>query len=347
MLTFFNEQHGQWRPRHALVHGQPAPPRDTPDRIDGIVAELGRRGLGRIVTPHGVPLMSLERVHTPRYLHFVRTAWSEWLAQSADNGGRDAFPSLWPVRTARPDIEPDDFNARFGLYSADTLTPLTAGTWSAAKGGADCAINGAHALRIGERSTFALTRPAGHHAGAESCAGGCWLNNAALAAQHLLDDGLQRVAVLDVDYHHGSGTQAIFHDRSDVLTLSLHADPRGAYPFFSGHGDETGGGAGLGYNVNLPLPAGSTPQAWFAALETACVRLSMYRPDALVVALGANTFAGEVHGGFGLQGGDFLRLGERLAWLNLPTCFVFEGGSPLRELGVNVVNVLEGFETAL
>lgn len=347
MLTFFNEQHGQLRPRHELVQGQPAAPRDTPERIDGILAELGRRGLGRIVTPHGVPLMSLERVHTPRYLHFLRTAWSEWIAQSPAHAGRDAFASQWPVRTLRADIEPDDFGARLGLYSTDTITPLTAGTWVAAKTGADCAINAAHALRVGERGTFALTRPPGHHAGADFLGGGCYLNNAALAARHLLDDGLQRVAVLDVDYHHGSGTQGIFYARADVLCLSIHAEPRHAYPFYSGHADETGGGPGQGYNVNLPLPAGTGAQAWFTALETACVRLAMYRPEALVVALGGNTFQGEPHGGFGLQGGDYLRLGERLAWLNLPTCFVFEGGSPLRELGTNIVNVLEGFDTAM
>ena len=347
MLTFFNEQHGQLRPRHELVQGHPAPGRDTPDRIDGVLAELGRRGLGRIVTPHGVPLMSLERVHTPRYLHFLRTAWSAWIARSPDHAHRDAFASQWPVRGMRADIEPDDFGARLGLYSIDTTTPLTAGTWVAAKTGADCAVNAAHALRVGERGSFALTRPPGHHAGADFFGGGCYLNNAALAAQHLLDDGLQRVAVLDVDYHHGSGTQGIFYDRPDVLCLSIHAEPRQAYPFYSGHADETGGGAGHGYNVNLPLPVGSNAQAWFTALETACVRLSMYRPEALVIALGANTFQGEPHGGFGLGGGDYLRLGERLAWLNLPTCFVFEGGSPLRELGINVVNALEGFETAL
>ena len=348
MLTFYNEQHAQHRARHELVRGAPAPSRDTPDRIEGVLAELGRRGLGRIVTPHGVPLMSLERVHRPRYLHFLRTAWSEWLAQAPANATRDAFASHFPVRGMRVDIEPDDFGARLGLYSVDTVTPLTAGTWTAAKGGADCAVNAAHALRVGERATFALTRPPGHHAGADHYGGACYLNNAALAAQHLLDDGLGKVAILDIDYHHGSGTQTIFYDRADVLCISLHADPRTSFPYYCGHADETGAGAGLGYNVNLVVPtAPANPQAWFTALETACLRLSMYRPDALVVALGANTFQGEAHGGFGLQGGDYLRLGERLAWLNLPTCFTFEGGSPLRELGVNVVNVLEGFETAL
>ncbi|AKU23161.1 histone deacetylase family protein [Massilia sp. MB5] len=348
MLTFYNEQHDQHRARHELVRGEATPCLETPARAEAVLAELGRRGLGRIVTPHGVPLMSLERVHQPRYLHFLRNAWTEWQALAPANAGKDAFPSGWPVRSFRADIEPEGFDARLGLYSRDTISPITAGTWSAAKTGADCAVNAAHALRLGERASFALTRPPGHHAGADFSGGSCYLNNAALAAQHLLDDGMRRVAVLDLDCHHGNGTQSIFYDRADVLCISLHADPRSSYPYYLGHADETGDGAGYGYNVNMPLaPQQANAQAWFAALETACVRLAMYGPEALVVALGVNTFQGDPHGGLGLLSADFLRVGERLAYLGLPTAFIFEGGSAIRELGVNVVNVLEGFETAL
>lgn len=347
MLTFYNEQHAQQRLRHVLVGGAPLAAPDPPERAEIVLAELGRRGLGQIVTPHSVPPVSLERAHSPRYLHFLRTAWNDWLAQSPSNAGRDAFPSLAVIRNLRSDIEPEDFGARFGLYAMDTLTPIGPGTWTAAKSGADCAINAAHALRMGERGSFALTRPPGHHAGPDAMGGGCYLNNAALAAQHLLDDGLARVAVLDLDYHHGNGTQAIFYNRADVLCLSLHADPRHSYPWYAGHADETGAGAGQGYNVNLPLAPRSEASTWFSALETACVRLSMNRPEALVVALGGNTWAGEAHGGFGLQAADYLRLGERLAWLGVPTVFILEAGSAGRELGTNIVNVLEGFETAV
>jgi len=325
LLTFYNEQHAQH-------------PDATP-RVECVLSELGRRGLGQIVTPHGVPLMALERTHHPRYLHFLRTAWSE-------SGGRPMLPTQWPIRSFRTDIEPEDFAARLGLYAMDAVTPIAAGTWTAAKTGADCAVNAAHALRLGERASFALTQPPGHMAGADFCGGGCYLNNAALAAQHLLDDGLDRVAILDLDYHHGNGAQGIFYERADVLCISIHADPRHTYPWFSGHADETGAGAGLGHNVNLPLTRGATAADWFAALETACLRLTMYRPQALVVAVGGNTFGGEAHGGFGLQAGDFLRAGERLAWLALPTTFVLEGGTPQRELGTNIVNVLEGFDCA-
>ena len=346
MLTFYNEVHAQHRGRFEMFRGEMVPCFEKPERADMVVAELARRNLGRIVTPHGVPLMSLERIHTPRYLHFLRHAWADWLALDPANAGKDAFPSVWPVRTLRDDIEPDNFCAKLGLYSMDNGTPLTAGTWIAAKTGADCAVNAAHALRLGERSTFALTRPPGHHAGADFFGGYCFLNNAALAAQHLLDDGVRKVVVLDLDYHHGNGTQSIFYQRNDVQFISIHADPRSEYPFYLGHADETGAGPGLGYNMNLPLPAGTTAPAWFMALETACIRIGSYGPDALVVSLGVDTFVGDPLSHFALHSADFLRVGERLAWLGLPTVFVFEGGYAVKEIGVNVVNVLEGFETA-
>jgi acetoin utilization deacetylase AcuC-like enzyme len=285
-----------------------------------------------------VPLVSLERVHTPRYLHFLRSAWSEWIGLDARNAGLDACASVWPVRTLRHDVEPDNFTARLGLYSMDSVTALTAGTWVAAKTGADCAVNAAHALRLGEHGSFALTRPPGHHAGADFFGGHSFLNNAALAAQHLLDDGLQRVAILDLDQHHGNGTQSIFYHRRDVLFLSIHADPRTDYPYYLGHADETGTGEGLGFTMNLPLAQGSAPPQWFATLETACLKMAGFAPQALVVSLGA--------GGFGLSGADFLRIGERIGYLGLPTAFVFEGGTSAPEPGINVVNVLEGFETA-
>ena len=338
MLTFFNEHHAQHSPRHQFARGEPIPCTEKPERADLVVAELSRRGLGRIVTPHGVPLVSLERVHTPRYLHFLRSAWSAWLNLDPRNAQHDALPAAWPVRTLRHDVEPDDFIARLGLYSMDNGTPLTAGTWVAAKTGADCAVNAAHALRLGEHGSFALTRPPGHHAGADYFGGHCFLNNAALAAQHLLDDGLQRVAILDLDHHHGNGTQGIFYRRRDVLFVSIHADPRQAFPYYLGHADETGEAEGQGCTMNLPLPRGAGAAQWFAALETACVKMQMFGPQALVVSLGANSPC--------LSGADFLRVGERIGYLGLPAVFVLEGGDAAPELGINVVNVLEGFETA-
>jgi len=346
VLTFYNEHHAQHDGRFALVRGEQVACSERAERISLIAGELQRRGLGNIVIPHGVSLSSLERIHTPRYLHFLRTAWQQWLLLDPANASRDAFPSSWPVRGMHADIEPDNVDARFGLYAMDTASPLTAGTWSAAKAGADCAINAAHALRLGEHGTFALTRPPGHRAGADYFGAGCFLNNAALAAQHLRDDGLTRAAILDIGYHHGSGTQAIFYTRRDVLVTSIHADPLHAAPFYTGHASETGAGDGLGFNLNVPLAPGATATQWFAALETACLKITMSGADALVVSLGVDMFQGDPVSTFGLASADFLRIGERIAHLGLPAVFVLESGSAVAELGINVVNVLEGFETA-
>jgi acetoin utilization deacetylase AcuC-like enzyme len=169
------------------------------------------------------------------------------------------------------------------------------------------------------------------------------LNNAALAAQHLRNAGIQKVAVLDVDYHHGNGTQAIFYDRPDVYFASIHGDPRTEYPFYLGHADETGSGAGLGANLNLPLPRGTDYATWAQALETALAGIAQFGADALVVSLGMDTFEGDPISGFKLTTQDYLRLGERLARAGLPTVFVFEGGYAVDAVGVNAVNVLQGF----
>jgi acetoin utilization deacetylase AcuC-like enzyme len=161
-----------------------------------------------------------------------------------------------------------------------------------------------------------------------------------------VERGCRRVAVLDVDYHHGNGTQSIFYERADVLVVSLHGDPRTEYPFYLGHADECGAGAGQGFNLNLPLPAGASVAAWFDALETACARLQRFAPEALVVSLGLDTFAGDPISSFKLQSSDFSRLGARLQRLQYPTVFMLEGGYAASELGLNAANVVDGFEQA-
>lgn len=269
------------------------------------------------------------------------------MALDPANAALDALPSVWPVRGFRADVEPDNFAARLGLYSFDAGTPLMAGSWRAARSGALTALQAARAVASGrERSAFALTRPPGHHAGADFFGGYCFLNNAALAAQALREGGAARVAVLDVDYHHGNGTQSIFYERADVLTISIHGDPRTEYPFFLGHADERGAGAGEGCNLNLPLPRGTGFERWLEALDAAIAAVRAFRPDALVVPLGLDTFEGDPISGFHLKSADYLRVGARLASLELPTVFSFEGGYAVAEVGVNAVNVLEGFESA-
>lgn len=190
---------------------------------------------------------------------------------------------------------------------------------------------------------MALTRPPGHHAGPDFFGGYCFLNNAALAAQALRDAGASRVAVLDVDYHHGNGTQSIFYERADVFTASIHGDPQTEYPFFLGHADERGAGAGERCNLNLPLPAGTDFAAWRQALLEALAAVARFRADALVVPLGVDTFEGDPISRFGLRSADYVEVGRLLARAGLPTVFTMEGGYAVAEVGVNVVNVLDGF----
>ena len=343
MKTFYNHLHAQHQGKVEMFRGALVPCFEVPARADHVLAELQRRQLGAVLEPQAFDEAALTAIHSPRYLKFLATAWDQWVALDPAHADKDILPSVWPTRTFRTDIEPDNFAAKVGLYSYDAGTPFTSGTWVAAREGAYCALSAAQAVLAGDRAAFALSRPPGHHAGADFFGGYCFLNNAALAAQHLRNAGMHKVAVLDVDYHHGNGTQAIFYDRPDVYFASIHGDPRTEYPFYLGHADETGAGAGLGANLNLPLPRGTDYATWAQALETALAGIAKFGADALVVSLGMDTFEGDPISGFKLTTQDYLRLGERLARAGLPTVFVFEGGYAVDAVGVNAVNVLQGF----
>ena len=320
---------------------------EVPDRLRYVLDELQRRPVGQLLTPDaalGVDA-AMARIHAPEYLDFLAHAWDDWVALDPANAAVDALPSVWPLASKhvfRNDAPPLNFAARLGQYAFDSGTPLMAGSWAAAREGAACAYAAAQAVLGGERFAMALTRPPGHHAGPNYMGGYCFINNAAVAAQALRDGGLQRVAVLDVDYHHGNGTQTSFYERSDVLTVSIHGDPRTEYPFFLGHADERGHGAGEGFNLNLPLPRGTGFEVWWAALQTAMQAVSDFAPQALVVPLGLDTFEGDPISGFKLCSADYLQLGRAIAQLGLPTVLTFEGGYAVAEVGVNTVNVLEG-----
>lgn len=348
MLIYANPLHARHEGRHEMFRGQLVPCHETPARLEHVLAELARRPVGELREPPPATRDALERIHAPRYLDFLAGAWDQWVALDPAHAALDALPSVWPVRGFRDDVEPANFAARMGLYSFDAGTPLTAGTWAAAEAGAACALAAARAVREpgGPRAAVALTRPPGHHAGADFFGGYCFLNNAALAAQALRDAGARRVAVLDVDYHHGNGTQSLFYERPDVLTVSIHGDPRTEYPFYLGHADERGEGEGFGFNLNLPLPAGSGFAAWQGALGQALQRIADYAPDALVVALGVDTYEGDPISRFTLASTDYPQVGRDIAALKLPTVFTLEGGYAVAAMGVNVVNVLEGFEAA-
>jgi len=343
MLTVFNHLHTVHHGKVEMFRGQLVPCFEVPARADYVLRELQERNIGRIESPVEFDEGVFARVHSQRYLDFLAGAWSEWVALDPANADRDALPSYWPIRTFRFDVLPVSFAARMGLFSYDAGTPLTAGTWQAARAGAFCALTAAaHVLR-GERAAFALTRPPGHHAGADFFGGYCFLNNAAIAAQALRDAGVDRVAVLDIDYHHGNGTQAIFYDRADVQFTSIHGDPHTEYPYYLGYADERGAGDGVGFNRNIPLPRGTGFVQWREALEEALRGIADFKAGALVVSLGLDTFEGDPIAGFTLTTPDYLRIGEDLARAGLPTVFVFEGGYAVAEVGANAVNVLDGF----
>jgi len=341
MQTVYNADHAEHAATHEFFRGRLVPAFETPARADYILQALQIAGLGEMLAPvdHGVA--PLERVHAQRYLRFIEGAHAEWRALGGEG---DAFPAVWPVRTLRSDVEPVSFAARMGLYSMDSGTPLTAGSWAAAYGGAQASLTALDLVLAGQRAAYCLTRPPGHHAGADFFGGYCFINNAAVAAQAARDAGLARVAVLDVDYHHGNGTQAIFYDRADVFYASVHGDPRTEYPFFLGHADETGAGTGTGFNANFPLPVGAPNADWFAALEQALVRLTAYKPELLVVSLGVDTYGGDPISHFKLDRPEFVAMGRRLAAFGAPTLFLQEGGYATEAIGRNVVAVLSGFE---
>lgn len=340
MLTIYSDDHRLQDGKAELTDGKLVPCFEMPRRADMILARVREVGLGSVDPPEAFGTAPLGRVHAPDFIAFLQGAWDEWAATGREH---DALPLCWPTRTLRQ-IRPDRIDGKLSYYSFDAGTPITAGTWRAAYAAAQVALTGAGRIGAGEPAVFALCRPPGHHAAADLYGGYCFLNNAAIAAQALRDGGAARVAVLDVDYHHGNGTQAIFYDRADVLFLSLHSDPKAEFPYFLGHADETGTGPGAGANVNYPMPHGTDYAVWSQALDEACRRIGEAKVDALVVSLGVDTFDGDPISRFRLQSPDFIACGARLAKLGLPTLFVMEGGYAVEEIGINAVNVLTGFE---
>jgi acetoin utilization deacetylase AcuC-like enzyme len=343
MRTFYSDDHHLHHGRCELIDGQLMPCFEMPSRADHVLARVQARQLGEVLAPHDYGLAPLQRVHSPAYLEFFRGAWDRWAAMGKEG---DLLPYTWPARTLRQ-VKPTSLHGELGYYSFDGGAPITGGTWQAAYSAAQVALSGVADIQTGAYSAFALCRPPGHHAAGELMGGYCYLNNAAIAAQAFLDQGRKRVAILDVDYHHGNGTQSIFYDRSDVLFASIHGDPAEEFPFFLGYADETGEGQGEGLNFNYPLSAGSAWEAWAAALEQACGEIDRYGADVLVVSLGVDTFKEDPISQFKLDSPDYLVMGERIARLGKPTLFVMEGGYAVEEIGINAVNVLEGFQRVL
>jgi acetoin utilization deacetylase AcuC-like enzyme len=340
MKTIYSDKHRLQHGRAELNDGVLQPCFENPSRAEHILTSVLDSKLGTVLEPKEFDLKSLARVHSPQYLQFLQTAWNEW---SQIHGDIDALPLVWPVRGLRQ-IIPDYIDGKISYYAMDAGTPITSGTWQAATAAANVALTAQQIIANGESSAFALCRPPGHHASADVYGGYCFLNNAAIAAQACLDQGAKKVAILDVDYHHGNGTQSIFYNRSDVLFCSIHADPKQEFPYFLGHKDEIGSEDGIGFNQNYPLPFGTAFDTWCLALEQSLLKIKNYKADLLIISLGVDTFKNDPISEFKLESKDYLIMGKLIAKLKIPTLFVMEGGYDVAEIGVNTVNVLKGFE---
>ena len=341
MRTIYSERQRLHSMSGEFNRGVLRTPYERPERADRIVDALTAAHLGSIESPSIFPVSHAARVHRPNYVEFLQTAYAKWVAAGRTG---DALPTAWAIRGLRSDRIPTSIDGELSYYSFDSVTAITAGTWEAAKSSMDVALSGAqHLVARHETTVFSLCRPIGHHAASDYFGGYCYLNNAAIAAQYLHEHGATRVAVLDVDYHHGNGSQNIFYRRPDVLYVSIHADPATDYPYFLGYADELGEAAGKGFNRNLPLERGADWARWSDALEIACEVVRNYAADALVVSLGVDTFEKDPLSAFRLQSEDYLRMGERIGRLHMPTLIVMEGGYAIDEIGINVANALCGF----
>jgi acetoin utilization deacetylase AcuC-like enzyme len=339
MRIFHNPGHDAHDSRSELHDGRLVRSFECPERMEVILAALAEAGFPAPEPAGEVPRALLSRIHAEDYLAFLETAHGRWVAE---HGPGDAIAFAYPVAGMRRTRAPSDIDGALGHYGFSVDTCITAGAWPAALSAAGAAHAAARAAAAGGGPAFALARPPGHHAHADLYGGYCYLNNAAIAAETLRDAGAARVAVLDIDYHAGNGTQAIFEARADVLFVSLHADPAREFPYFLGHADERGAGAGEGATLNLPMPHGTGAAAWMEALDTACAAIDRHRAEALVVSLGVDTYEGDPISRFRLAEADFPTIGARLARIGLPSVLVMEGGYAVEALGRNVAGVLRG-----
>lgn len=343
MIIVLNHDYAQHNPQTELYHGKMVPCFENPTRLKTIQACFVANGHNEFIKPNDYGLAPILAVHPEHYVTFLQNAWHQW--EAAGNEG-EILPYVWPAPGLKR-LTHDNFDAKLGQYAFSGDTPIVAGTWNAIYQGAQAALSAVDLISKGAPAAFALTRPPGHHAHAALFGGYCFLNNAAIAAQSALDKGYGRVAILDVDYHHGNGTQDIFYQRDDVLTISLHGCPKTNFPYYLGYAEEVGEGKGEGFNLNLPLKDGTTFEQWHAAYEQAANKIKDFDANLLIVPLGVDTFENDPISNFKFKTQDYLTLGSVIANLNLPTIFVMEGGYDVAPLGQNVFNVIAGYEQKL
>ena len=342
MKIFYSDIHFQHNPPFEIFDGgEKFPHFEVPERAERILAALKQTSWAEIIPPEDFGIDPILAVHDADYIDFLRSAYDEWMlsATDADYEKTVLLPASFPSRKQRR--KPKTLLGKAGYFISDLSAPIVAGTYVAALASANCALSGAKAVSSTQKAAFGLCRPPGHHAGKANCAGYCYINNAAVAANWLSKQG--KTAILDIDYHAGNGTQEIFYARADVLTISIHADPDFEYPYYSGYTDETGTGAGLGYHRNFPLPAGTHNAIYNGALSKALGLIKTFGARFLVVSAGMDLFEGDPLGKFKISRDGIRQIGKTIAGLKLPTLIVMEGGYNNVTLGENIVSLLENF----
>jgi len=343
MDVVFSEDHALHDPQSFLVRGRLMPAAEVPERAARLHDAV--RKDHRVIGPEPHDHAAIARVHSPDYLSFLATAHERWAA--IPGAGGEVIPNVFPARSGAS--RPHHVVGQAGFHQGDGACPIGPGTWEAARTSADVALTAADLVIGGANHAFALCRPPGHHAFRDMAAGFCFLNNVAIAADHVLSMH-DRVAILDFDVHHGNGTQAVFWERDDVLFVSIHGDPSGFYPFFWGHAHERGEGRGRGFNRNIPLPAGTDDEAFLEALASGLDTIAAYDPGTLLVSAGFDAQENDPLGIFKVTTGGFGKVGEAIgafaAERDLPAVLIQEGGYLCDELGANLAAFLAGFESA-
>jgi len=337
MKAYFADEQRRHDPKSFLSSGAPKPNPEVPERVERLLAGAKAAGC-TIERPRSYGLGPMAAIHTPEYIEFLQRIYERW--QRIEGASAEVIPNIHPI--ARRGSRPDSAVGQAGYHMADTSCPISEHTFESSCWSAWTAVAAAEGVEAGASSAYALCRPPGHHAFADVAGGFCFFNNSGIAAQRLRKTA-DRVAILDVDLHHGNGTQGVFYRRADVLTVSIHADPVRFYPFFWGYADERGEGPGLGYNLNLPLARKSGDGIFLETLAAGIRRVEAFAPDALVVALGLDAFEGDPFGGLSVSTPGFARIGEAIAGLSLPTVIVQEGGYLCDALADNLTSFLTGF----
>jgi acetoin utilization deacetylase AcuC-like enzyme len=335
MQIFYSKHHVLHNPQGIDIDGCPFVTEEIPERFDSILSGIQESQIGEIHEASDNGLAPILNVHDAGYLHYLQHAYQDNTTYYGKE--KPVVPETFAIRTARR--KPQSFFGKKGYYGFGIGSPIVEGTWEAAYWSAQCALSAANAVKKGAAASYALCRPPGHHAGADFYGGFCYLNNAAIAARAL--DG--KIAILDIDYHHGNGTQEIFYADPNVLFCSLHAHPDDDYPFYWGSKEESGEAKGLGYNFNWPLPQGIRDLDYLQVLHEALEFILEYRANYLVISAGFDILEGDPSGGFLITIDGLAEIGKRIAALPIPTVIIQEGGYKIDKLGICAANFLIPF----